>query len=1224
MSWVAIIWSMIASACLTLAVMHLLVWCGSRNAWISRALGVAAAMCCLVTIETQAARSTFLSDSEYLIDTWETEDGLPENSATAMVQTPDGYLWFGTWNGLVRFDGVSFTVFNRGNTPQLPNAGIVNLHLDLSGRLWVSTLEGLVVRDATQWRAFGTNEGWRGNFVRTFTGRPNGDLLLTTFDGHVMEFVGGRLKELPAPPGQPDSGYFGAVDETGQWWVTQRDFVGRWDGQRWVHTVPRDKLPRVPEVPSLAARDGGVWILSGKELLKFRQGTEISRVPVPQMAGGIWSLSEDSRTNVWICSYNAGLFRLDTGGSLTHWTTTNGLPNLGCRFVFEDRERNLWVGTGGGLTRFKPRRFHEVGMATLLARSQAKSISPAIDGGMWLATYDNGLFRHDASGVSHTDVPIARNAGRLGLSVLEDRAGRLWYGIMDGCWWRPASGSFQVAAPTRSGDANISALFEDSKGRVWMAGRLGVVMYEDGRFQKFGADTGLPRGGVACFGEDQTGVPWLAAGEGVFRYEKDRFVQVRTVDAKPLRDVSCFKADPDGTMWMGTRTHGLLRLRDGRLSAIESQAGFPVQAVHAILEDAHGYFWMPSNRGIVRASRKELHAVADGDKTQLDCQLLDQHDGLPSAECSTTQPNCTRDRLGSLWFATQRGVAMIDPASFRLNSLPPPVRIEQLDYRLSRASSKTGERQPSGDSGVMSVQLVPPLPEPLRLQPGSYGLEIKYTALSFSSPEKLRFQTRLEGGDRDWEEAHDLRMARFYQLQPGDYVFRVRAANDDGVWNETGARLAFTVLPFYWQTVWFRVMSGIALLASGAAAAWLAIRAKHRRAAERARAAQAVREVQERMNLAVDEAARENDKRMALTAEAANLGIWIRDLVRNEIWATESWRSLLGFTKSESLHLDGILQRVHPEDREALSRTLTRAVESEGHYETEYRVVLPDGGLRWIASRGRVELNDAGKPIFVRGVSLDITTRKQTEAEALRQRAELAHVARVSTMGELAASVAHELNQPLGAILANAEAADLFLSQDPPALDELRAILVDIRKDDERASEVIRRMRALLRKHELERLPLEINSVVEDVFQVVSGDAALRTIAISAELSPSLPKILGDRVHLQQVLINLILNGMDAMAAEPRERRRLSVRTRVCAEGLVELTVIDSGHGIAPEKLTRLFEPFFTTKTNGMGMGLSISRTIIEAHRGKISAENNPSGGATFRVTLPVSGAGKQ
>ena len=363
---------------------------------------------------------------------------------------------------------------------------------------------------------------------------------------------------------------------------------------------------------------------------------------------------------------------------------------------------------------------------------------------------------------------------------------------------------------------------------------------------------------------------------------------------------------------------------------------------------------------------------------------------------------------------------------------------------------------------------------------------------------------------------------------------------------------------------------------------------------------------------------RESEQQLALATEAANLGVWIRDLVRNEVWATDKWRELLGFTKSERIDLNAFLQKLHSEDREPVSRTLAEAMESDSRYEMEYRVLLPEGRLRWIVSRGHVEFNRGGKPVLMRGVSLDITARKQAEAESLRQRAELAHVARVSTMGELAASVAHELNQPLGAILANAEAADLFLNQDPPALDELRAILTDIRKDDERASEVILRMRSLLRKHELERLPLEINFVVKDVLQVISGDAALRKVAINADLAPVLPKILGDRVHLQQVLINLILNGMDAMAGQPRERRRLSVRTRSVANNLVELAVIDLGHGIEPDKLPRVFEPFFSTKPNGMGMGLSISRTIIEAHHGKILAENNASGGATFRVTLPV------
>jgi PAS domain S-box-containing protein len=367
-----------------------------------------------------------------------------------------------------------------------------------------------------------------------------------------------------------------------------------------------------------------------------------------------------------------------------------------------------------------------------------------------------------------------------------------------------------------------------------------------------------------------------------------------------------------------------------------------------------------------------------------------------------------------------------------------------------------------------------------------------------------------------------------------------------------------------------------------------------------------------------EELLRESEERMTLAAEAAGFGVWMWSISRNQIWGSERWLRLFGFAPNAAVSFEMVMQRIHPDDRQRVEREMRRASEDRSDYMADYRVVLPDGTHRWVVTRGRMHSDTHGKPDRMMGAAIDITGRKQAEAETLRQRVELAHVARVSTMGELAASVAHELNQPLGAILANAEAADLFLNQNPPALDELRDILTDIRKDDERASEVIRRMRALLRKHELERQPLEINSVAADVLQVVSSDAALRNVVISADLAPGLPRILGDRVHLQQVLLNLILNGMDAMAGEARGRRRLSLRTRLGADGQVEIAVMDSGHGIPPDKLPRVFEPFYTTKPSGMGMGLSISRTIIAAHHGRITAETNSTGGATFRVTLPV------
>ena len=251
---------------------------------------------------------------------------------------------------------------------------------------------------------------------------------------------------------------------------------------------------------------------------------------------------------------------------------------------------------------------------------------------------------------------------------------------------------------------------------------------------------------------------------------------------------------------------------------------------------------------------------------------------------------------------------------------------------------------------------------------------------------------------------------------------------------------------------------------------------------------------------------------------------------------------------------------------------------------------------------------------------VDITDRKRMELELQRNREELAHVTRVSTVGELTTSVAHELNQPLGAILSNAEAAEMFLAANPPALDEVRDILADIRKDDQRASEVIRRMRSLLRKQELAPKSIEINEAVEEVLRLLSIDASARKVAINFERTTDLPRVWCDPVHFQQVVLNLVLNGMEAMAGLPEEKRQVVVRTGPANNGTVQIAVADFGPGIPVDSLPKLFEHFFTTKKDGMGMGLSIARTIVEAHHGQIWAENNSEIGATFYFTVPVDG----
>lgn len=1018
-----------------------------------------------------------LGNSDYLLRAWGTEDGLPENSATAIAQTRDGYLWCGTFNGLVRFNGNRFTIFNPANTPQLSGAGIVNLHADQRDRLWVSTYAGLVLKDGTQWRALGTNEGWPGNYVRSFAERKHGDLLMTTFDGQVLTVENDRPTALPTPPGEPGQGYLGTVDESGQWWLAQNRFVGFWNGQQWIPVhVPSPPGGR-SAVACTTARDGGVWVFIAKQLLKFRGGSETSRISLPELKGGIWSMTEDSQTNLWICSYDSGLFQVTPGGELRHWTTTNGLGTSTTRVVFEDREENLWIGTSGdGLRQLTRQRFFKPGGVSPGFR--ARAISPARDGSVWIAYYDAGLFRQDEQMASLVSVPGPNNASTYGLSVLEDRAGRLWYGDLDGCWWRRGQNGFEKVPLEPSSRANVSALLEDSKGQVWIATRAGAVVYDGNAFQPLGPETGLPRSEIVGFGEDQSGFLWVAGADSVFRREKNQFIAVRGADGQLLKGVLCIKADANGAMWMGTRAAGLIRWRNGKTDRVGVEHGLPDCEVRGLIEDDHGYFWMPSNRGIIRANRQQLHAVADRAASKLEVQLLNQSDGLPSAECFTAQPNCARDASGKLWFATQKGVVVIDPAAFRLNSQPPPVHVEQLTYHV-RTSKLNAQEGPS--AGVLNggeVRLTAPFSPPLRLPPGANGLELEFAALSLTAPQKVRSQYRFDGNSSDWRDAGNDRLIRVHQLAPGEYVFRVRAANNDGVWNETGASLALTVLPYFWQTWWFRLVAGLLLVGLGGVLAW-------------------------------------------------------------------SW------------------------SRQRIARA---------------------------------------------------TERERLLHETLELREELTHSSRVSTMGQLASGLAHELSQPLGAIQRNAEAAELLMEQSPLDLEEIRAILTDIRQDDQRAAGVIDRMRSLLKRRPVAWIRLTVGDLVQEVATLVQPNAIQQKVRISIEIPRDLAMVRGDRVQLQQVLLNLLLNGMDAMNQQPPETRRLSVRARKTESQMIEVSVQDSGPGIPAQSFDRVFEPFFTTKDHGMGMGLPVSKTIIEAHEGRIWAENRPAGGACFCFTLPVAG----
>lgn len=368
-----------------------------------------------------------------------------------------------------------------------------------------------------------------------------------------------------------------------------------------------------------------------------------------------------------------------------------------------------------------------------------------------------------------------------------------------------------------------------------------------------------------------------------------------------------------------------------------------------------------------------------------------------------------------------------------------------------------------------------------------------------------------------------------------------------------------------------------------------------------------------------DTALRESEARLSMAADAAEAGFWTLNPATSRFWLTKKARELFGFGVEEVVTFDRFLSLVHPDDQELVREVAQKLMQSKQEGHVEYRIVKADGSVHWMLSRGRIQFDKSSRTECLMGVSVDVTKRKLAELEAEELRGQLARAGRVTMLGQLASALAHELSQPIGAILRNAEAAELMLQSPSPDLEELLAIVRDIVSDDQRTGQIIDRLRSLLKWQNIDLQPTELPSIIAGVLSLVHAEAVSRNVRLVCTVAPGLPLVCGDSTHLQQVLINLIVNAMDALDDCPSAQRDIQVIARQIDPGTVEVRVCDNGPGIPVESVARLFEPFFTTKTNGMGMGLTISKSIIEAHNGKLWAENRPEGGACFRFTLRVS-----
>jgi len=376
--------------------------------------------------------------------------------------------------------------------------------------------------------------------------------------------------------------------------------------------------------------------------------------------------------------------------------------------------------------------------------------------------------------------------------------------------------------------------------------------------------------------------------------------------------------------------------------------------------------------------------------------------------------------------------------------------------------------------------------------------------------------------------------------------------------------------------------------------------------------------IQRRRRLRAENLLKESDERMTFAAAAANIGLWQFDQHRNELWATEHCRTLFGLARNARLSRDAFLAAVHPDDLQNATQSLQGSLQPEQSAISDVRIVLPDGDVRWVRMRARSRSEGGGRPGHLGGIFIDITEQKSAEAEIALQRLEVEHLMRVSVLGELSGSIAHEVNQPLTAILSNAQAALHLLAKESPDLVEIRDALEEIVHEDNRAGEVIHRLRGLLKKGERKAENVNVNDLVRSTMRLLNSEMIGRDINVSLDLEDSVFLTRGDSVQLQQVLLNLIMNAMDAMASTPMAQRFILVTTRGARTEMVDVCVKDRGHGIRPKANGRVFEPFYTTKEHGLGLGLTLCSTIVKAHQGRLALVNDEAGGAIAVFSLPI------
>ncbi len=754
---------------------------------------------------------------------WQTDDGLPQNTVHAIAQSGDGFLWLATDGGLVRFDGVDFTLFDRHAMPQMRSNLIGALATTPDGTLWAATADGLLRRSHGRLAVLSTAEGLPAGPIadvlpaandqvwvltpeavlygqRHFSRVAGAAPLLTGRDGLPIAARAGdgtlwiatarglqQLREGRVVTTLPVTADLLAVAPDESLWIAAANTLYRRDGAAMRSVaLPAGMLPLRALLAGGSGRvyaggAGGLAILSG-DRVTFRGSAD----GLP--AGRMRALFEDRRGALWLSTETSTVRYANDRFERLHPQSGKeaaGVTTFSPDAYLEDREGNLWFGTeSSGLMELRPQRFSTLTAADGLPGESIRTLLAARNGSVWAGTDGAGLAHQQGAGW-HAYTADQGLASNTILSLAEEKDGALAVGTPDGLDRLQQNHAVPAPATDALPDDFVRSLLTDSTGALWIGTRRGLARRSEGRLQQWSRANGLGSDLVGALAEDRAhlGALWVGTRGGLSHVDASTVRSYTQHDGLSSEVVTSLYADETGTLWIGTNGGGLNLLRDGRIVPVPANTGLP-EVVLSILEDNRGALWLASTSGIFLVSRRDAESFALHRLSHLDVAQYGVADGMRIAECSSGHPAAVRTADGSLWFATLRGISVTDPEHTENNRLPPPVAIEN----------------------VTVDDLAVPTTDRVRIGPEHTRLSVHYAGLSFVAPARVRYRYRLEGFDPNWVEAQGRRVAYYTNVPPGRYTFRVLAANNDGIWNDTGASLQIQVLPHTWETWWFRTL----------------------------------------------------------------------------------------------------------------------------------------------------------------------------------------------------------------------------------------------------------------------------------------------------------------------------------------------------------------------------------------------------------------------------------